>query len=194
MDRSKRVSSTTIGVMRSDADDLPAIAQRELGRLARADQSWPVGEVRVRAQNHLIGAGLARLLYVDGRPVCRITRRGRTAEKVRTDGQVTLLQQKLRGLRSHRTAELLRIDCAIEAAKTELDAIHRAAGRQLPIRRPRGRPYRTDIDEGALRAALRRSGGIIRQAARELGIPRGTVARHARRLSIVLRRKADPSP
>lgn len=54
--------------------------------------------------------------------------------------------------------------------------------RRIAEKRPRGRPPRTDIDRAAIIAALARSSGKIRSAARELGVPTNTLARHARRI------------
>ena len=56
-----------------------------------------------------------------------------------------------------------------------------AIDRRRGVMRP-GRPARTDIDRDALVAALARSSGKIRPVARELGIPRDTLARHAQRV------------
>lgn len=49
-------------------------------------------------------------------------------------------------------------------------------------RLPRGRPKRSDVDRATLVAALARNDGVVRAAAREIGLPRNTFARHAREI------------
>jgi hypothetical protein len=125
--KTERVSPTTLGIMRSDANDLPPIQQRELGRLAVSDEACNVGESRLNARNGLVRAGLAQFTRADdGSLVCRITRLGREAHRVLTGGQATLLRQRLNALRAQHAAhiaEAVRIAHQIEVTEMQLSRL-----------------------------------------------------------------------
>lgn len=123
--------------MRSGADDLPPIQQRELGRIAVSDEACNVGKARLAAQHGLVRAGLAEFVRVEdgsaqalseGRTgfVCHITRLGREAHRALIGGQATLLQQRLKSLRAQRVAiesELIANGRQIEVAEMQLSRL-----------------------------------------------------------------------
>jgi hypothetical protein len=86
--------------------------------------------------------------------------------------------ERVRRLILERLAEFqARADRASELREIARRARRRGAP-SGPLRR-RGRPTRTDIDRAAMILALAKHNGSVRAAARALGLPRNTLARHA---------------